>query len=103
MTTPGGITADQTTIRNMVVAFEKCEDECATIHSRVEGMASNLASAWQSDDAAPKYQNTIAEWLDGFHQVQAGLDMLNGQMQQYSQLTDTTEQQGGGYAGGWAR
>lgn len=97
-----GITADQATISQMLSAFNDCQGECQSIESTVDGARSSLAGQWQSDSAAPIYLGAVDQWLDGFHKVRQGLDMLNGNMQTYAQLTTTTEDTSTGQAGGWA-
>jgi uncharacterized protein YukE len=97
-----GITADQPTISNMLSAFNECQGECQTIESTVDSARSSLAGQWQSDSAAPIYLGAVDQWLDGFHKVRQGLDMLNGNMQGYSNLTTSTEDTNTGTAGGWA-
>ncbi|WP_432990133.1 hypothetical protein [Dactylosporangium sp. CA-233914] len=97
-----GIVADQATITNMVSAFNTCQAECGSIESAVDSARSNLATQWQSDQAAPRFMQAVDQWLEGFHKVRRGLDMLDGNMQTYSQLTTTTEESGASYAVGWA-
>lgn len=100
MTSP--LTADQATTDNMLNAFGIAQSECQTIAGQVDGAASNLAAVWQSDSASKVYANAITEWLTGFHKVRQGLDMLDGNMQQYAQLVNYTEDSNAGQAGGWA-
>jgi len=97
-----GIVADQTTITTMVNAFNTCQGECSTIESAVDGARGNLAAQWQSDQAAPRFLQAVDQWLDGFHKVRQGLNMLDGNMQTYSSLTTSTEEGGAAQAGGWA-
>ena len=100
---PNGITADEETIVKMVLAFADCQTECGQIESAVVSAQSGLATKWQSDQAAPVYQRAVTQWISGFKKVRAGLDMLNGNMQEYSKLTTTTEDDIALQAGGWAR
>lgn len=88
-TTP--IVADQLTISNMVKAFAECQSECNAIQGTVDGARASLTTNWQSDAAAPRYLQEVDNWSAGFQKVRQGLDMLNGNMQSYSQLTTTTE------------
>ena len=97
-----GIVADQATITNMVNAFNTCQGECGTIETAVDGARSNLAAQWQSDQAAPRFMQAVDQWLEGFHKVRQGLNMLDGNMQTYSQMTTHTEEGGAAQAGGWA-
>lgn len=99
----GPLVADQATITNMVDAFETCQGECAHVESIIDTAYSNLGTNWQSDTAAKKFMDAINEWIAGFEKVRQGLDMLNGNMQQYMQLTGTTEEGSAAYAGGWAQ
>ncbi len=86
----------------MVSAFEHCQAECRNVQATVESLAGQLRTQWQSDEAAPKFMNAIAEWQNGFVRVQQGLNMLNENMQTYSSLTATTESTVGAQAGTWA-
>lgn len=99
---PGGITADQATITGMVNAFNECQGECSAIQSQVNAAAGTLGTNWQSDEAQPTYMRALDAWVEGFEKVRQGLNLLNGNMQSYSQLTTSTEGTGTTYAGGWA-
>lgn len=96
------ITADEPTIVRMVVAFGDCQSECGQIESTVVGAQAGLAAQWQSDQAAPAFQRAVDQWISGFKKVRAGLDMLNGNMQEYAKLTTSTEDDVALQAGGWA-
>ncbi|MFG1953447.1 WXG100 family type VII secretion target [Micromonospora sp. NPDC048830] len=61
-----------------------------------------LIRSWSSDTAAPRFLEAVQQWLAGFRKVQQGLDKLNQSMQQYSQLTTTTEDDNAMQAGSWA-
>ncbi|MFG3420831.1 hypothetical protein ACIBTZ_32340 [Micromonospora sp. NPDC049460] len=103
MTTPNnGIVADQATIHGMVMAFVQAQTEARNSHSNVVAASQALAASWASDGAAPKFQQAINNWLAGFQKVQQGLNLLNRNMEQYSQLTTTTEDDNAMRAGGWA-
>ncbi|BCL13676.1 WXG100 family type VII secretion target [Micromonospora sagamiensis] len=97
-----GIVADQATISGMVMAFAQAQSEARNSHSNVVAASQALASAWSSDSAAPRFQQAVNQWLNGFQKVQQGLNMLNQNMQQYSQLTTTTEDDNAMRSGGWA-
>jgi len=97
-----GVVADQATITAMVNAFNECQSECQSIASAVDSARSTLAAQWQSDSAAPRFLQAVDQWLGGFQKVRQGLDMLNTNMQTYSNLTTTTEDYGTSQAGGWA-
>jgi hypothetical protein len=96
------LVADQATISGMVIAFGNCQAECRGIETSVEAARGSLGTSWQSDQAAPNFIRATDEWLTGFHKVRQGLDMLNGNMETYSQLTTTTEDDNALNAGGWA-
>ncbi|WP_432842790.1 WXG100 family type VII secretion target [Dactylosporangium sp. CA-092794] len=102
VTVNGGIVADHGTISTMISAFDECQGECGSIASAVSAARGNLISQWHSDEAAPRFMQAVDQWMDGFQKVRQGLDMLNGNMQTYRGLTDTTEQGGAAQAGGWA-
>ncbi|MEH1016725.1 hypothetical protein V6U90_26950 [Micromonospora sp. CPCC 206060] len=103
MATPNnGLVADQATITGMVMAFVQAQSEAKNSHMNVVAASQALAASWSSDMAAPKFQQAVNHWLAGFQKVQQGLDMLNQNMQQYSQLTTTTEDDNAMRSGGWA-
>lgn len=103
MATPNnGIVADQATISGMVIAFAQAQSEARNSHSNVVAASQALAASWASDVAAPKFQEAVNNWLAGFQKVQQGLNMLNQNMQQYAQLTTTTEDDNAMRSGGWA-
>ncbi|MEV5764331.1 WXG100 family type VII secretion target [Micromonospora sp. NPDC052213] len=97
-----GIVADEATIKGMVMAFGQAQAEAKNSQQAVTAASSNLSAQWQSDSAAPRFLQAVQQWLNGFQKVQAGLDMLNQNMQQYAQLTTTTEDDSAMRAGGWA-
>ncbi|GAA2217867.1 WXG100 family type VII secretion target [Micromonospora olivasterospora] len=102
MPTNMGIVADQATISGMVVAFAQAQNEAHDSYRNVTAAQSNLASQWRSDAASVRFQEAVNQWLAGFQKVQQGLNMLNENMQQYSQLTTTTEDDNAMRSGGWA-
>lgn len=99
----GPITVDQPTLNGMLSAFGECQSECTSIQGQVDAAGATLGVHWQSDDAAPTYFRALDGWVDGFEKVRQGLNMLNSNMQEFSQLSNTTEGTGTSYAGGWAR
>jgi uncharacterized protein YukE len=98
-----GIVADEATITGMVVAFGQAQTEAKNSEANVTAASNNLSAQWQSDAAAPKFQQAVQQWLNGFAKVQQGLNMLNDNMGQYAQLTNTTEDDNAMLSGGWAR
>ena len=96
------LVADQATTTAMVMAFNECQAECKTIQGAIDAAAAQLAVHWQSDQAAPTYQQAIGQWQVGFNHVRQGLDMLNENMQTYAQTTTTTEDDNAMNATGWA-
>ncbi|SCL13151.1 WXG100 family type VII secretion target [Micromonospora inyonensis] len=97
-----GIVADEATIKGMVMAFGQAQAEAKNSQANVTAASSNLSAQWQSDSAAPRFQQAVQQWLNGFQKVQQGLDMLNQHMQQYSQVTTTTEDDSALLSGKWA-
>ncbi|MEU4776491.1 WXG100 family type VII secretion target [Micromonospora sp. NPDC023633] len=98
-----GIVADEATIKGMVMAFGQAQAEAKDSQANVTAASNNLSAQWQSDAAAPRFQQAVQQWLNGFMKVQQGLNMLNDNMQQYAQLTTTTEDDSAMLSGGWAR
>jgi len=97
-----GIVADQATISGMVMAFAQAQSEARNSYQNVTAAQGNLAAVWQSDAASARFQEAVNQWLAGFAKVQQGLNMLNQNMQTYSQLTTTTEDDNAMRSGGWA-
>ncbi|MCW3817630.1 hypothetical protein ONA91_24555 [Micromonospora sp. DR5-3] len=97
-----GIVADQATITGMVMAFAQAQTEASDSYRNVTTAQGNLAAAWQSDAAAGRFLEAVNQWLAGFAKVQQGLNMLNQNMERYSQLTTTTEDDNAMKSGGWA-
>ncbi|MEO3779258.1 hypothetical protein ABGB16_20915 [Micromonospora sp. B11E3] len=103
MTTPNnGIVADQETITGMVMAFAQAQTEAKDSYRNVIAATQALTASWSSDMAEPKFIEAIRQWLTGFQKVQLGLDTLNLNMEQYAQLTATTEDDSAMQAGSWA-
>ncbi|MEH1016728.1 hypothetical protein V6U90_26965 [Micromonospora sp. CPCC 206060] len=97
-----GIVADEATITGMVMAFAQAKTEAKNSHMNVVAATQALTASWSSDMAAPKFIEAVRQWLTGFQTVQMGLDMLNQNMEQYAQLTTTTEDDSAMQAGNWA-
>ncbi|MGW1062324.1 WXG100 family type VII secretion target [Micromonospora rubida] len=98
----GGIVADQATTIAMVNAFNSAQAECRSIAAAVESARGQLGMQWQSDAAAPRFLQAVDQWMTGFQRVRQGLDLLNENMQSYSNLTSSTEDANTSHAGGWA-
>ncbi|NBE80122.1 hypothetical protein GVV04_03730 [Micromonospora sp. NEAU-HG-1] len=86
----------------MVSQFNTTQGECKNIAAAVESARAELLMKWQSDAAAPKFLQAIDQWMAGFQRVRQSLDLLNENMQTYSNLTASTEDTTTSYAGGWA-
>jgi hypothetical protein len=99
---PNGIVADHATISSMLGAFDVAQSDCKSIQGIVAEARGLLAGSWQSDEAAKKFMHAIEMWVNGFQKVQQGLDSLNGNMAEYRNLTDVTEESTSMTAGGWA-
>ncbi|MEO3779263.1 hypothetical protein ABGB16_20940 [Micromonospora sp. B11E3] len=97
-----GIVADEATITGMVMAFAQAQTEASDSYRNVTAAQGTLAAVWQSDAAAGRFQQAVNQWLAGFAKVQQGLNMLNQNMEQYAQLTTTTEDDNAMRSGGWA-
>ncbi|MFF5070249.1 WXG100 family type VII secretion target [Micromonospora olivasterospora] len=98
-----GLMADEATITGMVVAFAQAQTEASDSHRNVVAATEALLRSWTSDTASPRFLEAVHQWLAGWRKVQQGLDKLNQSMQQYSQLTTTTEDDNAMQAGNWAR
>ena len=97
------VKASEPTIRAMLAAFDDCQGDCNRSHNSIMSARSSLQTSWRSDEAAPVFLSAVDKWISGFQKVQQGLNMLNGNMQEYRGLTNRTESTNAGKAGGWAR
>jgi WXG100 family type VII secretion target len=97
----GQRTFDEATTQAMLQAFDAAVAECTTIQNGVANAQGELAGLWQGA-ASAKYNNSMSEWLTGFHKVQAALGELNGSMGVYRQITTTTEASNTATGSGWA-
>lgn len=93
---------DEASIIAMVKQYDDTRLVYDTALSSVSGASSNLAGQWQSDKAAPVFQNALSDWLGGVRRVKNGLDMLNEAMNGYRQLQNLAEDDATVSAGGWA-
>ena len=100
-TANGRRTVDAATTQAMLAAFDAAEAECAKIRGGVASAQGELAGHWQGE-ASAKYNNSMSQWLDGFHRVQTALDGLNGSMGVYRQVTNRAEANNSGRGSGWA-
>ena len=98
----GQRTYDPATTQNMLKAFDTAQSECRTIQSGVDAASSLLAASYRGE-AAVRYQNSMAEWREGFTKVQQALDLLNDSMGTYRQVTTRTESNNQSRASGWAQ
>jgi uncharacterized protein YukE len=97
------VKASDPTIVQMLAAFDDCQGDCQRSYGSITNARASLQASWRSDEAAPTFFRAVDQWLSGFQKVRAGLDMLNGNMQQYRGLTVRTEADNTAQAGGWAR
>jgi uncharacterized protein YukE len=98
------IVKDQASTTAMVLQFDQAQDACRTIDGKVGSMASFLGAAWtgDADGAAARFQQSIAKWQQGFKKVQEGLAMLDTTMVDFSNKTNTQEDNLALQATNWA-
>ncbi|WP_018637228.1 WXG100 family type VII secretion target [Parafrankia elaeagni] len=92
---------DEVTTNAMIVAFDKCQDECAVIAQTVATAEVEIGIHW-GGVAANEYRNAMRNWMDGFTKVQQGLNMLNASMAEYAKITDIADDEALQAGSGWA-
>jgi WXG100 family type VII secretion target len=70
---------DQATLR-MLNAFNEAQTSIHSIVGEIGDMQTRIPSFWQGD-AANAFTQSVGSWLDGAHQLQAGLNTLSGTME----------------------
>jgi WXG100 family type VII secretion target len=100
---PEPLISNQATTAKMVQSFFTCQDECNGIQNGIDSAMSMLRTTWGGDPggAAAQYQQAMAKWEEGFQKVRQGLNAINDSMNQYAQITGTTEDSAAGLSSGW--
>ncbi|GAB3240211.1 WXG100 family type VII secretion target [Kineosporia babensis] len=93
---------DPATTQNMVQAFDTTMTMCQSIAANTDEITGNLTVHY-TGEAAVRYQNSMAEWLTGFHRVRNGLNLLSESMQGYRRIATATEENNQATATGWGQ
>ncbi len=93
------LSVDDPGIQAILNAFQDADQTTKTVRSNVTGAGAGLQ--W-TGDASSTYKNSLAGWLDGLSQVEAGLAQLDDAMRTHLQQTNTAEDTATG-SSGWYR
>ena len=75
------INADDQASLRMLNSFNEAQTSIQSIVGEMTDMQGRIPSFWQGD-AANAFTRSVGTWLDGAHKLQAGLNSLNGTMEE---------------------